>query len=340
MSFKNFKDIVDELLVSDILFKNKKTYFIKRYGFDNGTQKTLEEIGQKFNCTRENIRLHLKIAINNAYSYIFNKSDLFKDIADTIKEHIFIEKSNIFKIISNVNNEFISDKDKPYVYLLLDLLDVKEKYKYLYIHQGNRPGFDQCLNIRNNIISLLNNQPKNYTLPKIRDLLHKDLGLNILKAIIKDISSIEECKSETTAILYCIPIEKLKFNESLIYKVLYEHGSKMTKQDIFKEIKIRTKKKVVNFIINNSQYIDTIGKTGYWVLKEWHLDTNIIVNFIINVFKSINNTPTQMKDLCILVKNSRPDILDTTIKSYVYNTYRYMFNLKDNKISVKQKYLK
>jgi energy-converting hydrogenase A subunit M len=302
---------------------------------------TLEEIGQEQDCTRENIRLHLKVIMDKASTYILNKSDLFKDVIDTIKEHILIKRKDVSKIISNKTGEYISNKDEPFICFLLDLLKAKEKHNYVYIQRPCCPSFDQCISLRNNIIDLLNDQPENYTLPEIRNLLHKDLDLDILKDIIKDIPDVEECKSETSAILYCIPIEKLKYNESLIYRVLYEHGTKMTKQDIFKEIMRITGKESINFFIKGlNGHIDTIGKTGYWVLKKWEVDTNIMINSIINVFKSINNTPTQMKDLCELIQKNRSDIMDTTIKSYIYNTYNYMFSIKDNKVSVKQKYLK
>jgi RNA polymerase primary sigma factor len=58
---KNMRDELSELL--EVLDDRERTIILKRYGLEDGKQKTLEEVGKKFGVTRERIRQLQNIAL-------------------------------------------------------------------------------------------------------------------------------------------------------------------------------------------------------------------------------------------------------------------------------------
>lgn len=333
--FKDFKQIVQIALNVDAIRDSTPDYFIKRYGLNNTPPKTLQQIGNEMGCSREYVRQLVNLALDDLKYFIKSSptySGTFTDLVNSLRKFLLIEESRCITLMQEIEGD-LNDEDVPFVYLLLDMIKAKIAHKYVYFMWDHMPSYDSCVKIRNKIIRLLNDQPEYYTINSIAHKINFTAVTDpkIVKKIIDGISPIK-CTEEG---LYYIPTEDLNTIESHIYRVLHENGTKMRKEVIFEKIKKYIKSRKMVFNITGKKYVDSIGKTGYWVLRKWNIDTRDMVDTITDVLKNSNNTPIPVNTLCDMVCKIRSDIVPNTVKSYIYTCYRDKFNITDNKVSIK-----
>lgn len=107
-TLKNLQELTDNLLL--LLSEKEKTVINRRFNLDGKGKATLEEIGQKFNVTRERVRQIEKNALNKMKRNVFNTAlkGLHELVAEIVKSHGgLIRTDNLIKELSGL----VEDKE-------------------------------------------------------------------------------------------------------------------------------------------------------------------------------------------------------------------------------------
>lgn len=149
-SEKELLNIIKRLLSSDILNYQEKQVITLRFGFIDGKIRTLEEIGKKYNLTRERIRQIQNNAINkiiysnfmDEYVNSFGDYSSYRNILDDLrkKKASLLSRKTIY--------DYFSNYDKDSVDFIISTLS-NENYEFLKKVFGNNFNNPVHLNIDN-----------------------------------------------------------------------------------------------------------------------------------------------------------------------------------------------
>jgi hypothetical protein len=343
--------------------KDQKEIFFKRYGIGENKIYTLKEIGIYYGKTKERIRQiqkqhlsQIKILIDGN---LIKKRNL-KCSIDAIK-HIAKLKKELYKyqIISShqmhsiFKDEFsinVSRKSLSYLYLILDIFHVTEcsfRDNIFYItDEGIKKS--KFLKVCSTIFSLLrtNVVPTSQfdLIVNIKKRLKPDrIDNRMLELVCDFLPEIEELPPAPER-RYQITCENLFSIGDFAYRILYEKNSRMHRREILREINHRLttaaiQKKVtpekLTAKMSNKKTIVPIGKSGYWVLKDWKENTKTLKNVIVDAFLSFNR-PCTIKEIFEYLIKDRPEIKIESIYNYT-NIYHDNFTkLRNNTIILKQ----
>ena len=111
-----------------------------------------------------------------------------------------------------------------------------------------------------------------------------------------------------------------------LYEILRDAGERLNKEELLRKLKQRCREKGVScsftdsarlspYITKDSRFV-SIGKSGFWGLKEWEEETGSIREISIQIVKKARQ-PIQLNDLTELVLKRRPDSNVNSISSII-----------------------
>lgn len=146
-----------------------------------------------------------------------------------------------------------------------------------------------------------------------------NISYNFTAELLQFISNIEMREIEGTK--FYQKKNSNKTNANLIaYTVLSERGEKMYWKELEKEVKLRmynvleNKSKGYKFTLKSNDHLKPIGRTGYWVLTEWNLNTDSQRELIRKIFLKFNR-PATCKEIKNEVQHIRPEITEKSVQT-------------------------
>lgn len=114
-----------------------------------------------------------------------------------------------------------------------------------------------------------------------------------------------------------------------LYEILLDAGKRLNKEELLRQLKQRCQEKGVScsftnsarlypYLTNDTRFV-SIGKSGFWGLKEWEEETGSIRGISIQIVKEAKQ-PIHINDLIELVKKKRPDSNGNSISSIIRQT--------------------
>ena len=114
-----------------------------------------------------------------------------------------------------------------------------------------------------------------------------------------------------------------------LYEILKDTGERLDKDELLRQLKQRCQEKGVSCSFTDSARLSpyltkdprivSIGKSGFWGLKEWEEETGSIREISIQIVKKARQ-PIQINDLIELVMKRRPDSNGNSISSIIRQT--------------------
>lgn len=114
-----------------------------------------------------------------------------------------------------------------------------------------------------------------------------------------------------------------------LYEILQDTGERLDKDELLRQLKQRCQEKGVSCSFTDSARLSpyltkdprivSIGKSGFWGLKEWEEETGSIREISIQIVKKARQ-PIQINDLIELVMKRRPDSNGNSISSIIRQT--------------------
>ena len=337
-------------------FKNEsfiKDIILSRYGIGKDPE-TLENIGYRYGCTREFVRQKQAQILGAIKKCIVQ--DLYEDRFCKIRlEHSF--KSKIGKIQEDAANLMLFKKEdllsknediNEWIFDLLvkDIFDLKvvqpDYNKEKYYYYGDTYSISNLKEVMRHIKKYFKNEIKPIKLVELKDLLIKKFGpinvaedLDILKAICLAYNLQEGALDGF--ITFSIPDKDITNIPDFIYRILYNKTEKMHYKDILAEVERITGRCLRNKgclpIYSDSRSVP-IGKTGYWVLKEWGYST-LTYKEVLEIVMSKKSKPVYITEVYNEVKRMKPDAKLDTVTS-ILNMYDCFVNIDRSRYCTKE----
>jgi len=344
-------DIITDINLFIIEFFNsitakQKDILCRRYSLFENKKHTLEEIRTIYGLTRERIRqicteylMQIDKALNGKYiqkPFIFANNKLqtmYKKLKKKFSKTDFIIATKA-KII--ITQEFNSEiKIEGLFYFLFKILGfAKGRLKGVdYLFRKDKFGKTNFNEIAISITILLQETVKPISLADIHMKLNEKHG-NVPEFIIKHalnfLSIIEQIQSGNTT-LYQIKFHELKSLKGVTLRILMEKNEVMHFKEIFKEMQRRSKKhqrkkheaiKSVQGQMVLDDRLKPIGRTGRWTLTEWNMNTQAVIDLVIDAFKIINK-PCTVKEIIKQISTIRPDVGRDPVSSVLFRHRKY-----------------
>ena len=334
----NPHQILDSIL--DILSEREQEIIKMRHGLSNYPRKTLEEIGQKYNITRERVRqiekASLKKIINN-----FDKTYLkqIEDVANGVLSEyggLMSEENLIQKLLTNAGN---SEDNKAAIHFILSQL-LKHRFNYNKENKEIKNLWktpESSLDYFHKVISHICNLFKeNNKVLKLNDLVEKIYEKDFYttddnltdKVIINyiDISKeLGENPYEELGLREWSAITPKRMNDK-IYIILQKKKEPMHFTDIADHINRINfdKRKAFPATIHNELILDKkyvlVGR-GIYALQEWGYEPGVVSDVVADILEKAN-IPLAKKDLIEKVLKKRL-IKKTTISLALMNKNRF-----------------
>lgn len=326
-----FKNIVEGYF--EILDKHiEKDILIKRYGLLDGKEYTLEELSVYFDCARQHIQYSENNILKKLRSLISGQSllkpscrcnkkhvEFLGNLSHELKNQSIISCAQIKSICKNYNGLALSVKTIPFFKLLLEIWNIVE------------------VNVDSDIIYMTNQDIDKKIVFKAYKIIIKTLEnavkpidfFDIVLAVKKPLNS---CTiANDTIKVICNSLEnidiladgkyQLKFHHltslsDCAFRILFEKQESMTYNDIWREIAHRftlTKTerkgtaKSLSTQLSMDQRFSAIGKSGFWALSEWGVNSDTILRLILDSFYSFNR-PCGIEEIAKYIGGIRPKV--------------------------------
>jgi hypothetical protein len=296
-------------------------------------RETLDGIGKDFNVTRERIRQLANICCDQILSIL--KGETLKKpscvLSEGVRQYLRVSVEKYCRDGIIIKKDLIEDaevslpEDKQHYIYHLELLmeslgynrvEYKEQEYYITEKSIIKLG-DIC----NSLVKYLHDRSLTVSLDDLTE--HMKLSSTLVKTALKLLPEAVEVEYEH----YRIADDQLLIYSDRAYRILKEYGKPMHFQDINKAIK--ASKTLTGARLRKDKRLVGIGKTGMWGLAEWHLNTDTIIDLILNALKFIAR-PATYGQITAIIQMARPEISYNTIVSYISN-YRGKFKWIDKR---------
>lgn len=294
--------LLEELL--QLLDEREQQVLSLRYGFDGGAKHTLEDIGKKFDITRERVRQIESSAVKK-----LRKSEVFEakrdDLVELIEE-ILSEVGGIMaeeRLHERLNALTNKDAEAAVQFLMNKLMAdyfslVKQNERMVKSWAKNGLSVENYERILDTIGSILERTDEVLTLLDLHEHLHKHedfldkepLQESVLENMLHLAADIKSNPFGQWGKKHWPLISPRRMNDK-IYLVLKHHGEPIHFTDIAKKInetnfdhkKAHPATVHNELILDNDRYV-LIGR-GIYALKEWGYKAGVVTDIIVDVIK-------------------------------------------------------
>ena len=156
---------------------------------------------------------------------------------------------------------------------------------------------------------------------------HSDEDRRNIKGILVELFQ-RICNAEIQSESLYIKANFMDYSNQL-YEILRDAGERLNKEELLRQLKQRCQEKGFSCNLTDSTRLSpyitkdprfvSIGKSGFWGLKEWEEETGSIRGISIQIVKEAKQ-PIHINDLIELVKKKRPDSNGNSISSIIRQT--------------------
>lgn len=295
-----------------------------RFGIGKKVE-TLKSIGARYGCTRERIRQKqnylldcIKETIENGYyedrycKIILNSKTarLFRSVAQKLNSEIIFSQDEFLKMFKN------SKMNLPdwAISLIIELYGIRHftyKGKLYYCNTSE----DEMIKYQKRIRDIRRYCLKQKLSVKAKKLeqVFKIKDSELLDKLCK-IAGLEPLRDKE-GLKYTVPDSGVLKAADIAYRILYERKDKMhlneLREEFFKRAGYRS---ALSLNLSLDDRFKPVGRTGYWVLKEWKYNTSTYDKVVASVFEKFNKPLTVDKIYKHIVR-TRSDLKPGTLHS-------------------------
>jgi len=301
--------------------------FKKKYGLEC-PQLNLADIGREFKITRERVRQIIFVADRHIEQLLSGKSIskpriicyksayLFNAFKKNLATNKIFALEKVFEILKKYTKEPIEDnylilimslcgynfsdyQDKNFFYKGISYLTLTRKISLLKTFLSKNPNYNSA------------------------DILKKELKIdNLLLDFCLSFYPEVETKCDNKTTFYRAPLKNLFSSKTIIYRLLSEIGkpihkndlkSILLKQGIDIDLKVTPKRKA-----SDVYDVTSIGKSGFWALRDWDLNTCSISELIMKHLdqKKTPLTFEQIFNAINLQRSIKKNTVNSTLRIY------------------------
>jgi len=336
----NFLQVISEAVNDylNILTHNEHRGIIKHiYGLDNSDKFGLDDLSRYYQLSRERIR-QIRNEVLEELKEIFvgvhnskRRCQIRQEVADKfvdIQKHLASKRVLSFdNVVQTFRDTYSCENASNYegiidvlIYLMgftrcgkvestftkVDLIVVDRDYKLDFIKAA-----DKTIRILKKKIVPLNEMQIIIEIKRSNPLIHNAQITDAL-SVLPEIEIVHSTKNQ---VLYQLKFEHLSSAADKAYRVLLEIGrDEMYIDDIVSEINSRLSH-IGNYRIYDRHSLAiapdkrfvSLGKTGYWTLKEWDKNTDKLENLVKTALLKLNK-PSTYEEICEVISITRSNV--------------------------------